>query len=167
MNKNTGTTGEIKKTISPVKLRKIGQAIVEIVSDSGEGAQKCGQSLGAISARMGNGVWTVEIIPAEIQPPARSREGASGIRVRIGSKKVTNMGNHADLVVALNEQVIYGRLNQDAYDENTVMLIENKWASHELDSVRQQYSDALLEFKELGIKVIEIPMETECLQLIP
>src|SRR5210317_1095737 len=85
------------------------EAIVEIVSDSGEGAQKCGQSLGAISAKMGNGVWTVEIIPAEIQPPARSREGASGIRVRMGSKKVTNMGDHAQLVVALNEQVLFGR----------------------------------------------------------
>ncbi|MCB0483332.1 MAG: 2-oxoacid:acceptor oxidoreductase family protein, partial [Flavobacteriales bacterium] len=84
----------------------IAEAIIEIVSDSGEGAQKCGQSLGNISAKMGNGVWTVEIIPAEIQPPARSREGASGIRVRIGSKKVTNMGDQADVVVALNEQVL-------------------------------------------------------------
>ena len=53
----------------------LSEAIVEIVSDSGEGAQKCGQSLGAISAQMGHGVWTVEIIPAEIQPPARSRAG--------------------------------------------------------------------------------------------
>ena len=49
------------------------ECVVEIVSDSGEGAQRCGQSFGAIAARMGNGVWTVEIIPAEIQPPARSR----------------------------------------------------------------------------------------------
>ena len=145
----------------------IDQAIVEIVSDSGEGAQKCGQSLGAISARMGNGVWTVEIIPAEIQPPARSREGASGIRVRIGSRKVTNMGNHANLVVALNEQVIYGRLKQKAYDENTIMLIENKWASHELDEIRVQYNEALEEFRQIGIQVREIPMEEECLKLMP
>ena len=41
--------------------------IVEVISDSGEGAQRCGQSLGAIAARMGNGIWTVEIIPAEIR----------------------------------------------------------------------------------------------------
>lgn len=148
----------------PIKIR---QAIVEIVSDSGEGAQKCGQSLGAISARMGNGVWTVEIIPAEIQPPARSREGASGIRVRIGSKKVTNMGNHANLVVALNEQVIYGRLKQNAYNEDTIMLIENKWADDEQEVVREQYARALYEFRELGIKVVEIPMESECLRIIP
>ncbi len=43
----------------------IHEHIVEIVSDSGEGAQKCGQSFAILSAKMGNGVWTVEIIPAE------------------------------------------------------------------------------------------------------
>ncbi|MDJ0905773.1 MAG: hypothetical protein QNI96_07120, partial [Woeseiaceae bacterium] len=48
---------------------QVNQHIVEIVSDSGEGAQKCGQILGLVSGKMGNGVWTVEIIPAEIQPP--------------------------------------------------------------------------------------------------
>ncbi len=61
--------------------------IVEVISDSGEGAQRCGQSLGAIAARSGNGIWTVEIIPAEIQPPARSVAGASGIRIRIGQNE--------------------------------------------------------------------------------
>ena len=147
--------------------KRIDQAIVEIVSDSGEGAQKCGQSLGAISAKMGNGVWTVEIIPAEIQPPARSREGASGIRVRFSSKKVTNMGDQAHLVVALNEQVIYGRLRQNAYDENTIMLMDDRWATHELESVRNQYAEALNEFRQLGIDIREIPMEEECLRILP
>ena len=66
-------------------VRQVDQHIVEIVSDSGEGAHKCGQILGLVSGKMGNGVWTVEIIPAEIQPPARERQGASGIRVRMGS----------------------------------------------------------------------------------
>ena len=69
---------------------RIAEHTVEIVSDSGEGAQKCGQILGAVSAKMGNGVWTVEIIPAEIQPPPRIPEGASGIRIRIGAGPVTN-----------------------------------------------------------------------------
>lgn len=149
-----------------VMPKQIEEAIVEIVSDSGEGAQKCGQSLGAISAKMGNGVWTVEIIPAEIQPPARSREGASGIRVRIGSNKVTNMGDHANLVVALNEQVLYGRLAQDAYTEGTVLLIENKWANHDMEHIRNQYKESLEEFKQRGFDVHEIPMETECLKIV-
>ena len=69
------------------QLLTLDEHVVEIMSDSGEGAQKCGQSFGAIAARMGNGVWTVEIIPAEIQPPARSVAGASGNRIRIGSQQ--------------------------------------------------------------------------------
>src|ERR1035437_2074695 len=139
----------------------VSQHVVEIVSDSGEGAQKAGQSFGSISAKMGNGVWTVEIIPAESQPPARSRAGASGIRIRVGSQKVTNMGDHANLVVAFNEQVLYGRIAQDAYTEGTIILLENKWAKRQ----EAEYSKALADFKSKGFKVIEIPMEVECMKL--
>ena len=148
------------------KAKKIEEHIVEIVSDSGEGAQKCGQSFASLSAKMGNGVWTVEIIPAEIQPPARTRDGASGIRIRVGSKKITNMGNEADLVVALNEQVPYGRIAQSAYREGTIVLLEDKWASEASDKIREDYADAVKEFTEFGYNVIEIPMEVECLKLV-
>ncbi len=151
---------------SSSKATKINEHIVEIVSDSGEGAQKCGQSFAAISAKMGNGVWTVEIIPAEIQPPARSREGASGIRIRLGSEKVTNMGNEADLVIALNEQVPYGRIHQNAYREGTTMLLENKWATDASEAVQEKYHAAVADFKAKGYKVIEIPMEQECLKIV-
>ena len=80
------------RTVDEKVRVKVDEHILEIVSDSGEGAQKAGQTFGGVSARMGNGVWTVEIIPAEIKPPARSRAGASGIRIRLGSKYITNMG---------------------------------------------------------------------------
>jgi len=146
--------------------KTIKEAIVEIVSDSGEGAQKCGQSLGSISAKMGNGVWTVEIIPAEIQPPARSKAGASGIRVRMGTNKITNMGDHADLVVALNEQVLFGRIEQNAYTKGTILLIEDKWANSKSEVIRKQYADSLEQFEELGLVIHEIPMEIECLKIV-
>ena len=93
------------------RVHTVDQHIVEFVSDSGEGAQTAGQLFGTVSARMGNGVWTVEIIPAEIEPPHRSKAGASGNRVRIASDPVTNTGEAADVVVAFNEQVLYGRID--------------------------------------------------------
>ena len=156
-----------KDTAKPRSVpTKLEEAIVEIVSDSGEGAQKCGQSLGAISAKMGNGVWTVEIIPAEIQPPARSRAGASGIRVRMGSKKVTNMGDHAQLVVALNEQVLFGRIEQRAYKPGTILLIESKWATHPDEKIRAEYKEAMAYFVKMGADAYEIPMEEECLKVV-
>ena len=90
-------------------VRTLREHTIEIVSDSGEGAQKCGQVFGAVSAKMGNGVWTVEIIPAEIQPPPRIPEGASGNRIRVGTSPVTNWGDETNLIVAFNEQVLLAR----------------------------------------------------------
>jgi len=148
-------------------VHQVDQHIVEIVSDSGEGAQKCGQLLGLVSGKMGNGVWTVEIIPAEIQPPARERQGASGIRVRLGSKKVTNMGNEADMVVAFNEQVLYSRISNGAYKKGTVVLLENMWEEDPDEKIQEQYKEALADFHAQGLVVHELPIQKECLKIVP
>jgi len=145
---------------------QVDQHIVEIVSDSGEGAQKCGQLLGLVSGKMGNGVWTVEIIPAEIQPPARERQGASGIRVRMGSKYMTNMGNEADIAVAFNEQVLYSRISNGAYRKGTVVLLESMWAEDPEERIRKQYQEALADFQERGLIVHELPIQQECLKIV-
>lgn len=164
---SSGTLTETNGMADASSPTRIGEHIVEIVSDSGEGAQKAGQTLGTVSAKMGNGVWTVEIIPAEIKPPARSRAGASGIRIRIGSEGVTNMGNEADLVVAFNEQVLYGRIEQGAYRPGTIVLLENKWADDPDPSIRKSYTEAVADFKERGFVLHELPMEKVCLEHTP
>ncbi|HZJ01851.1 MAG TPA: hypothetical protein VFD22_14405 [Gemmatimonadaceae bacterium] len=112
---------------------------VEIVSDAGEGAQKCGQIFAAVSARMGNGIWTVEIIPAEIQPPPRIPEGASGNRIRLGSGPVTNWGDETNLVVAFNEQVLLARHRLGALASDAIVLLEDKWASHPDEDVQRAW----------------------------
>ncbi len=160
---DTGTDGKARSAGGP---QTIGEHIVEIVSDSGEGAQKCGQILGLVSGKMGNGVWTVEIIPAEIQPPARERQGASGIRVRLGSKYITNMGNQADLVVAFNEQVLYSRIANGAYRKGTIVLLESMWAEDPDEKIREQYQSALQDFYAQGLVVHELPIQKECLKLV-
>ena len=144
----------------------IQQHIVEIVSDSGEGAQRCGQSLGSIAARMGNGVWTVEIIPAEIQPPARSIAGASGNRIRLGSTTVTNGGDETDLVVAFNEQVLLGRVREGELKPGATILLECMWREHRDAGIRQAYLETYERLCNDGFDVIEIPMERECLKVV-
>ncbi len=153
---------QVQPTTAPLTIQ---EHIVEIVSDSGEGAQKAGQTFGSISARMGNGVWTVEIIPAEIQPPARSPAGASGIRIRLASRQVTNMGDEADLVVAFNEQVLYSRIANGAYKQGTVVLLEGKWRDDPVEEIRAQYTKAVAEFRENGLIVHELPIEQACLEV--
>ncbi len=150
----------------PPVLRRVRQHTLEIVSDSGEGAQKCGQIFGTVSAKMGNGVWTVEIIPAEIQPPPRNPAGASGNRIRIGSEPVTNGGDETDLVIAFNEQVVLGRHRLDALSKDCIVLIDDVWAANPDPAVQEAWTKGLAELKEGGYRIIAVPLEEESRKLV-
>ncbi|HWJ23914.1 MAG TPA: 2-oxoacid:acceptor oxidoreductase family protein, partial [Gemmatimonadaceae bacterium] len=147
-------------------LLRLPEHTIEIVSDSGEGAQKCGQIFGAVSAKMGNGVWTVEIIPAEIQPPPRIPEGASGNRIRIGAGPVTNGGDQTNLVVAFNEQVLLARHRLGALAPDAVILIEDLWATHPDEDVQRAWFAALDELSGRSYRIIPVPMNEQCLTLV-
>jgi 2-oxoglutarate ferredoxin oxidoreductase subunit alpha len=142
---------------------RVPEHTAEIVSDSGEGAQKCGQIFGMVSAKMGNGVWTVEIIPAEIQPPARTPGSASGNRIRIGTRPVTNWGDAANLVVAFNEQVLLARHRLDALHDDAIILLESMWKTHDDEDVRREWAAAMDELSRARYRIIEVPMEEQCL----
>ena len=152
----------------PERVRaEIESHVVEIISDSGEGAQRCGQALAALAARSGHGVWTVEIIPAEIQPPPRSIAGASGSRVRLASRPVSNGGDEADLVVAFNEQVLLGRLQAGELRPGCRILLENVWRDDRDPAVATSYADAHAMLVGEGYQVSEVPLEQECRRLVP
>ncbi len=138
--------------------------IVEIVSDSGEGAQTCGQIFADLLSRAGHGIWTVEIIPAEIEPPKRSRAGASGNRIRIGTEKITNAGDSADIVVAFNEQVLYSRIDAGALRPGTIVFVDGSWLSNSDERIVEQYRDAISDFRARGYHVVPLPIVEECLK---
>jgi 2-oxoglutarate/2-oxoacid ferredoxin oxidoreductase subunit alpha len=146
-------------------VQTLKEHIVEVISDSGEGAQRCGQSLGSIAARMGNGIWTVEIIPAEIRPPARSVAGASGNRIRIGAGPVTNGGDRTDLVVAFNEQVLLGRVRDGELKPGCTILLESLWREHKDPLIKASYVETCARLAAAGYRVREIPMDAECRKL--
>jgi 2-oxoglutarate/2-oxoacid ferredoxin oxidoreductase subunit alpha len=145
---------------------RLPEHIVEVISDSGEGAQRCGQAFASIAARSGNGIWTVEIIPAEIQPPARSVAGASGIRIRVGSGHVNNGGDETDLVVAFNEQVLLGRVRAGELKPGATILLENMWGEHRDPIIAKTYTEAVKALKDAGFRVIPLPLEKECRALM-
>jgi 2-oxoglutarate/2-oxoacid ferredoxin oxidoreductase subunit alpha len=147
-------------------LIRVPDFTVEVVSDAGEGAQKCGQTFGAISAKMGNGAWTVEIIPAEIQPPPRSPAGGSGNRIRIGTRPVTNWGDATNLVVGFNEQVLLHRHRLGALADDAIILLENRWATHADERIRAEWEAAIEELSRSRYRIIEVPMEEQCLTVV-
>ena len=161
MPKEMAETPGRKKTALKLK-----EHIIEIISDSGEGAQKCGQSLGAIAAQMGNGIWTTEIIPAEIRPPARSVAGASGNRIRIGSGYITNGGDETDFVVAFNEQVLLGRVQAKELKPGCTILLESLWRTHSDPKIAASYIATYERVVAAGYRVYEIPMEQECRKIV-
>ncbi len=140
--------------------------ILEVLSDSGEGAQKCGQSFGAVSAKMGNGAWTVEIIPAEIQPPPRTPDGASGVRIRIGTQKITNWGNRTKLAIAFNDQVLLSRHRLNALADDAIILLDQAPENHDNPQVRQEWIEALEELSSRNYRLIKVPLEEECLKIV-
>ena len=157
--------------VAPSELRepvptRMREHVLEIVSDSGEGAQKCGQTFGAVSAKMGNGAWTVEIIPAEIQPPPRTPDGASGVRIRIGDGPITNWGDRTHLLVAFNDQVLLARHRLNALADDAVVLAENMWRDHANPDVRSQWRAAMEELADTNYRFVEVPMEQECLKIV-
>ncbi|NIM51034.1 MAG: 2-oxoacid:acceptor oxidoreductase subunit alpha [Gemmatimonadales bacterium] len=149
------------------KVIRTRETTVEIVSDSGEGAQKCGQIFGSVCAKMGNGVWTVEIIPAEIQPPQRTPAGGSGNRIRFGTQQITNWGDAANLIIAFNEQVLLGRMELGALADDAIILLDNYWAAHTDSDIREQWITGLERIRTSGdYRIIEVPMEEECLKIV-
>lgn len=139
---------------------------VEIVSDAGEGAQKAAVCFAQVCAQSGNGLWTVEIIPAEIQPPPHTTGSASGNRIRFAQRPdVSNAGDRAQVVLAFNEMALCARIEAGTVDADALVLIDDVWARHADPRYRASYRRVLDAFRAGGGRVIEIPLETETLRL--
>jgi Pyruvate/2-oxoacid:ferredoxin oxidoreductase gamma subunit len=115
---------------------------------------------------MGNGVWTVEIIPAEIQPPPRNAAGASGNRIRIGSAPVTNWGDETNLIIAFNEQALLGRHRLGALADDAIILIDDQWKTHGDERIREAWAAAMAELSTRAYRIIEVPLEEQCLTVV-
>ncbi len=139
---------------------------VEIITNSGEGAQKCAQIFGQTCAKMGNGVWTVEIIPAEIEPPHHTVTSTSGNIVRFGTDKVTNWGDKSKLAIAFNDQVLLSRHRLDSFNDDCIILHESLWENHEDEAIREGYVKAMEEMSSKNYRFIKVPIEEETLKVV-
>ena len=113
--------------MSGPRLVRLPESIVEIVSDAGEGAQKAAVSFAQVCAKAGNGLWTVEIIPSEIQPPPHTTGSASGNRIRLAEHSpVSNVGNLANVALAFNEMALLSRYQANSVADDALVLIDDQ-----------------------------------------
>jgi len=148
--------------MSGPRLVRLPEHIVEIVSDAGEGAQKAAIAFAQLCAKAGNGLWTVEIIPSEIQPPPHTTGSASGNRIRLAERsQVTNAGNLANVVLAFNEMALLSRLEAGSLADDVLVLIDDQWATHDNERYQRSYREVLDKFRARGATIVEIPMNAE------
>jgi len=149
-----------------VTVSEVSEHTVEIITNSGEGAQKCAQIFGQTCAKMGNGVWTVEIIPAEIEPPHHTVTSTSGNIIRFGTHKITNWGDQSKLAIAFNDQVCLSRHRLSSFDDNCIILQESAWENHEDPAIRKMYAEAMEEMSSKNYRFIQVPIEEETLKVV-
>ena len=149
-----------------VTIIDVPEHTVEIITNSGEGAQKCAQIFGQTCAKMGNGVWTVEIIPAEIEPPHHTVTSTSGNIVRFGTNKITNWGDQSKLAIAFNDQVCLSRHRLNSFDDECIILQESSWENHEDPAIRKMYAEAMEEMSSKNYRFIGVPIEEETLKVV-
>jgi 2-oxoglutarate ferredoxin oxidoreductase subunit alpha len=152
--------------IRSVEVTKTPEHTVEIITNSGEGAQKCAQIFGQTCAKMGNGVWTVEIIPAEIEPPHHTVTSTSGNIIRFGTGKITNWGDQSKLAVAFNEQVLLSRHRLDSLKDDCIILLESCWQDDEDEEIRRVYEEAMEEMSPKNYRFVLVPFEEEALKIV-
>ena len=132
---DTTTLKSARKTAAPAgaaasqkPVITLKEHIVEIISDSGEGAQTL-RPVAGLDRRAG---WATASGPRRSSPPRSARRraaspGASGNRIRIGAGYITNGGDETDLVVAFNEQVLLGRVRDRELKPGCTILLESMW----------------------------------------
>jgi len=148
------------------KVTEVSEHTIEVITNSGEGAQKCATIFGQTCAKMGNGVWTVEIIPAEIEPPHHTVTSTSGNIVRFGTNKITNWGDQSKLAIAFNDQVCLSRHRLKSFDDNCIILHEDMWENHENELIRENYAKAMAEMSSKNYRFIKVPIEQETLKVV-
>ena len=152
--------------IRSIEVSEVPEHTVEIITNSGEGAQKCAQIFGQTCAKMGNGVWTVEIIPAEIEPPHHTVTSTSGNIIRFGTEKITNWGDQSKLAIAFNDQVLLSRHRLDSLKDDCIILLDSCWQDHEDEEIRRVYEEAIDEMSSKNYRIILVPFEEEALKIV-
>jgi 2-oxoglutarate ferredoxin oxidoreductase subunit alpha len=54
----------------------------------------------------------------------------------------------------------------DALEPDAIILLENKWKTHDDESIQQEWREVMEELSGFDYRIIEVPMEEECLAIV-
>ena len=86
-------------------------AVVRFAGDSGDGMQLTGGRFTLATAQAGNDLATFPDFPAEIRAPVGTTFGVSAFQINFGGREIKTVGDHLDVLVAMNPAALKVNLN--------------------------------------------------------
>lgn len=134
------------------KVTTLEKVVVRFSGDSGDGMQLTGSIFSNLSAILGNEISTFPDFPAEIRAPQGSLSGVSGFQVHLGSRKIFNPGDKADVLVAMNPAAL--KVNVDQLKPHAIVIIDtDSFQKSDLEKAKFTTDDP---FKEAGLTDIQL-----------
>ncbi|MEK0083885.1 2-oxoacid:acceptor oxidoreductase subunit alpha [Benzoatithermus flavus] len=93
--------GERNRVATAGRL-ELDSAVVRFAGDSGDGIQLTGAQFTQATALAGNSLETFPDFPAEIRAPVGTTFGVSAFQIHFGARRIWTIGDHPDVLVALN-----------------------------------------------------------------
>jgi 2-oxoglutarate ferredoxin oxidoreductase subunit alpha len=92
-------------------VERIGDVVIRIAGDSGDGMQLTGDRFTSETAAYGNDLSTLPNFPAEIRAPAGTLPGVSSFQVHFADHDILTPGDSPDVLVAMNPAALKANLS--------------------------------------------------------
>lgn len=152
-------------TLIPIKVNRtpLETVVIHFAGDSGDGMQLAGMQFTESSALMGNDVRTYPDFPAEIRAPAGTLPGVSGFQLSFSSKNIHTVGDHYDVLVAMNPAAL--KVSLKNLKKGGILIIdEDKFT--EKDFKKAHIQENFLDSANDDYRVIRLPMTSLTLKAL-
>ena len=146
------------------ELVTLGQVVIRLAGDSGDGMQLTGDRFTSETAGLGNDLSTLPDFPAEIRAPAGTLPGVSAFQLHFADHDIMTPGDRPDVLVAMNPAAL--KANIDALRPGGDLLVNtDEFTTRNLTKVG--YVDNPLEDGSLeGYAVHPIPLTSMTVQAL-
>ncbi len=139
------------------KVIELEEVVIRFSGDSGDGMQLTGSLFSDTSALFGNDISTFPDYPSEIRAPQGTVGGVSGFQVQFGKKKITNPGDYANVLVAMNPAAV--KANAPFIQPGgTILYDEDSFNQKHLEKAKFKTDDPFLECNLQDYFKIPVPI---------
>lgn len=158
------TNGSNGATTTRRRRRALGEVVIRLAGDSGDGMQLTGDRFTAETALLGNDLSTLPNFPAEIRAPAGTLPGVSSFQLHFADHEVLTPGDAPDVLVGMNPAALRANL-ADVPRGGTLIINTDEFTKRNV--AKAGYSSDPLEDGSLdGYDVHRVPLTSLTLRAV-